>query len=503
MSQIKWSPIVPLETESIDVDFSEIDGLHRQWLEVKSRVEDSNPRAYEQFNEELFRSWAIETGIIEGLYELDRGITQTLIQRGFASEYVERNSSNKSPDELITILRDHRDSIDYIDTWIAKSRPLTAWFMKSLHQAITRNQTTYRALNQFGEFFDTELHRGEFKRHPNNPTRPDGVVHEYCPAEQVESEIDRLVDWYSSIEDAHPLAVAAWLHHRFTQIHPFEDGNGRVVRALLTWHLVRMGFLPIVITRDTRKEYISSLEQADSGDLAPFLRLLIRLERQTLIKALSVEHVQPPSVDTVDEVLGFIIDGVQKKQKVQEDKLRSVQTIAIELRQQAEVFLGEQAERVSEQFEAGTQKELTGRILVGGPEEGNEYYYRQEIVETAKDAGHYFNPQEARYFIRATLRVTGSSSPVMVFVVSLHAVGRGLTGIMAATSFLKYSYPTDQDDDDDDRADGTEFMVCNPEPFLFTVSDTASDLRPAFERWLMQGFSAALRRWGESVVDLV
>ena len=74
---------------------------------------------------------------------------------------------------------------------------------------------------------------------------------------------------------------------------------------------------------------------------------------------------------------------------------------------------------------------------------------------------------------------------------------------MAATSFLKYSYPADQGDDDDYRTDGTEFMVCNPEPFLFTVSDTASDLRPAFERWLTQGFSTALRRWGESVIDLV
>ena len=240
MTTIRWSPITPLDSQSIDVDFAEIDGLHRQWLEIKASVEESNPTAYEQFNEELFRSWAIETGIIEGLYELASGITETLVQRGFVSEYIERNATNRSPEELICILRDHRGAIDHINAWIEDSRSLTAWFIRSLHQAITKNQSTYRAVNQFGQSVHPELHRGQFKRLPNNPTRPDGIVHEYCPPEQVDSELDNMRVWYESYNnDRHPLAVAAWLHHRFIQIHPFEDGNGRVVRALLTWHLVR------------------------------------------------------------------------------------------------------------------------------------------------------------------------------------------------------------------------------------------------------------------------
>ena len=40
-----------------------------------------------------------------------------------------------------------------------------------------------------------------------------------------------------------PLEVeAAWLHHRFTQIHPFEDGNGRVARALASLVFIPDGF---------------------------------------------------------------------------------------------------------------------------------------------------------------------------------------------------------------------------------------------------------------------
>ena len=504
-ASIPWSPIEPLDMDSLDMDFREINGLHRQWLEVRASVEESTPKAYDQFNEELFRSWAIETGIIEGLYDLDRSVTLTLIQQGFSGDLIDELSSNVPPNDLVATLRAHRDSIDYVNGWIEESRPLTKFFIRSLHQAITSTQTTYQAINTLGQWFDAELRRGEFKRLPNNPTRPDGVVHQYCPPEQVESELDNLTRWYDASigRGDHPLAIGAWLHHRFTQIHPFEDGNGRVVRALLTWHLVKSKYLPVVVTRDLRGEYISTLEWADHGDLTSHVRFLTRLELDSLHKALSVEVGQPPSsADTLGEVVGFIVDKFNNRRRDDERRLRSVQTVAVDLRQQAEGFLREQSERVCEQLEEGTQKELTALTLLGGPEEGNEYYYNSEILETAKDAGHWFNRHEARYFVRVTLRITGSSAPVMVFVVSLHGVGRGLTGIMAATSFLKYSHPADQDNDDD-RTDSTEFMVCNPEPFLFTVSDTASDLRTAFDRWLMQGFSASLRRWGESVVDLV
>ena len=290
--RVPWSPIAPLDDDAAGMDFSEIDRLRRQWLEIKADVESSNPQAYTRFNEELSREWAIETGIIEGLYELDRGITQTLIRRGFVGAYVEPGSTNIPSDELIAILNDHVEAIDGIDAWIRESRPLSVSLIRNLHQAVTRNQPTYRAMNQFGQFFDAELHPGEFKTMPNNPKRPDGVVHEYCPPVQVDSEIKNLVQWYTSLDGGryHPLTVAAWLHHRFTQIHPFADGNGRVARGLLTWHLVRSGWLKIVVTRDVQSEYIDALEWADDGDLAPFASLLVRLEKETLTRALHVGH---------------------------------------------------------------------------------------------------------------------------------------------------------------------------------------------------------------------
>ncbi|MCE2467914.1 MAG: Fic family protein [Caldilineaceae bacterium] len=58
----------------------------------------------------------------------------------------------------------------------------------------------------------------------------------------MDSDIARLVDQYRAYDDSsdiHPLLYAVWLHHRFAQIPPFADGNGRTARVLMNWHLIK------------------------------------------------------------------------------------------------------------------------------------------------------------------------------------------------------------------------------------------------------------------------
>jgi Fic family protein len=43
---------------------------------------------------------------------------------------------------------------------------------------------------------------------------------------------------------------AAWLHHRFTQIHPFADGNGQVARAIASLVFIEAGWFPLILKRD-------------------------------------------------------------------------------------------------------------------------------------------------------------------------------------------------------------------------------------------------------------
>ena len=100
------------------------------------------------------------------------------------------------------------------------------------------------------------------------------------------SELDNPLAWYTEYiaepDIYHPLLVAAWLHHRFAQIHPFPHGNGCVKRALVTWHLMQYDYLPIVVSRDERNDCITNVEHADDGDLIPLVNLTAARQRAML-----------------------------------------------------------------------------------------------------------------------------------------------------------------------------------------------------------------------------
>jgi Fic family protein len=100
--------------------------------------------------------------------------------------------------------------------------------------------------------------------------------------------MDRLIELHKKHEATNIPAVveAAWLHHRFTQIHPFQDGNGRVARAIASLVLIRAGLFPLVINRDARDQYIDALEKADAGDLAPLSAMIAQNQKQALTQVM-------------------------------------------------------------------------------------------------------------------------------------------------------------------------------------------------------------------------
>ena len=496
MISYKWEPIAPLN-KNLAYDFDELDSLQQQWLSVKAVREQEIPEAYTAFLGRLTRSWAIETGIIEGLYTLDRGATETLVLRGISADLIEQGSTNKEPNELVQMLRDHQDAAEGVREEIREERPVSRSAIRQIHATMTRHQPTFRAVNQFGIWFDTRLDHGQFKKLPNNPTRPDGAVHEYCPPEHVDSELENLLHLYEKYEEegVHPILRGAWFHHRFTQIHPFQDGNGRVARTLLTWHLIKEGYLPIVVKRDDRERYIEALEEADKGDLFSFVELLVQLQKQSILEAVGEPDLSGQS-GAVDQVLDHIVEQISRQHAARESQLRSVGNVAEALRDKVEPTLRERAEQIVNRLQtAGRVVEYS--IDGGGPGD-REHWYAREVIQTANNSRHWVNRTESRYFARVVFSPREFSKyPRMVFVISLHSTGRQLTGIMTATAFARIAYH--QEFHSDDSEDGAEqiFEDCTVRPFTFTWENDANSIFPRFKEWSEQCLAPAVRKWGE------
>ncbi|HEY4675724.1 MAG TPA: Fic family protein, partial [Candidatus Angelobacter sp.] len=297
-----WEPIADLPQDWSSLTDGELGPLLQFWNDQRADLEQSGALA--EFNKRLGREWSIETGQIEGVYDIDRGITQTLIERGIDADLIGTHPGQKPPEIIAAIIQDHADVLEGLFQFVKGSRPLSKSYIHELHAALLRHQETTMMVDQFGNLFESKLAKGKYKERPNNPKKPDGSMHQYCPPEQVDSEMERLLSLHAEHEKKGvPVEVeAAWLHHRFTQIHPYQDGNGRLARVLASLLFIKAGWFPVVVTRDDRGQYIDALEVADENDLRSLVSFFIQLQKRALFEAMRT-LTETVGVHTVDDAI--------------------------------------------------------------------------------------------------------------------------------------------------------------------------------------------------------
>ncbi len=476
---------------------SQLDSLAAAWRTQRTRLEKRSPEGLREFVTRLVRSWAIETGIIERLYDLDEGVTETLIEHGFRADLLNRGDRDVASADLLTMLNDHVAAADMVHEVVAQGRPLGKHFVRELHQLLTRTQTHTEARTEDGKTVLLEMRHGEFKQLPNNPTRPDGSTHHYAPPEHVESEMDQLLEGLQLLEEESPVAVqAAWLHHRFTQIHPFQDGNGRVARALTNLVFIRTGLFPLVVNRRDRGRYIDALEAADAGDLAQLIDLFAEIESQTIIEALSVavDEETGGRTSTVQSVLGRMVSKFGAQVRDRESVLRGVNGLALQLRDLGVEAGQASAREVVDQMQAAGIK-LRVYVEKGGPEFGNDHYWRFQVKGVARDLGYWVNLQEAHYWFRVALE----GMPVRFqYVVSFHHVGHDLSGVMQAGAFAEFEAPrlaAAGESSAEPAPSERNTKNCTPRVFSITWQSTFDAERGRFAAWLDESLALALRYW--------
>src|SRR5690606_22441011 len=107
---------------------------------------------------------------------------------------IPHGESSLPAEEVVAILRDHQQALDFAMDVVGESRPFTTGWIKELHALLTRHQHVTEGIDSLGRRVEFPLLRGEWKTRPNNPLTRDGSIHEYCPPEQVASEMERMIE---------------------------------------------------------------------------------------------------------------------------------------------------------------------------------------------------------------------------------------------------------------------------------------------------------------------
>ena len=108
------------------------------------------------------------------------------------------------------------------------------------------------------------------------------VMHRGAPQRQITGLLKELMEWYEKNKNKyHPVVLAAVVHNQFENIHPFQDGNGRVGRLLLNNILLKHGMPPVNIELKNRGEYYFSLQAYEKhGNIRPTIELILKEYRK-------------------------------------------------------------------------------------------------------------------------------------------------------------------------------------------------------------------------------
>lgn len=439
--RLRWAEVEPLGAMNGELKqvLASVDALREAW-EVS--LEQASAGEFAEARRRSLRRHAIETGLIERLYDIDWGVTEALVAEGLTAEVAAREGD--LADDALATIRSQYDALEFLAEAARNGTDLSIYFVRELHQAICRTQVTYEARNNFGQIMQVPLHHGTWKTQPNYVPRRDGTLLECTPPEHVQPHMEGLLKLYQATVDEHPVVRAAWLHHRFIRIHPFEDGNGRVARALTLLVLLRAKYAPLVVDRTQRSTYLDALDQANNGDLRDLIRLFARLE----IVALRAELERPaePALAgagalAVAQAYAHRLRTLQQAELT--ERASATELLAGQLHEKVIAYLDELGTGIRDHFyEADPQAQSL--VNAAKPPDEKATYWRKQIIRTAREVDFFANLTKGSWWTRLHLVVLGQT---LRFVTVIQRVGHGESGVLAVTVFAETVTPRTSDDD--------------------------------------------------------
>lgn len=175
---------------------------------------------------EVLTEEALTTAAIEG-EKLDRDAVRSSVARRLGLPTAGLPATERDVDGLVEMLLDATRNYD---------KPLTAPRLKGWQAALF--PTGYSGMRKIAV--------GDWRRSKepmqviSGPVGKEKVHYEAPPADRVDGEVKRFLEWFrSSRGELDGFVRAAVAHFRFVTIHPFGDGNGRIARAIADMSLAQ------------------------------------------------------------------------------------------------------------------------------------------------------------------------------------------------------------------------------------------------------------------------
>ncbi len=204
--------------------------------------------------------------------------------------------------------------------------PLSENYIKQLHKILLEYS------------LKDEKHKGEYKKISNavaaydNDGKELGIVFETATPFETPLKMQELVEWTNkTLKDRfyHPLIVIGIFVVNFLAIHPFQDGNGRLSRAITNLLLLKAGYKYIPyssmesIIEDNKEAYYRALRQTqmtlnNNPDYNPWLMFFLKtLQKQKIRLEYKLEHTELRKISNLElpEISAKIMTVFETKER--------------------------------------------------------------------------------------------------------------------------------------------------------------------------------------------